>query len=370
MVADGRIDQLNARLAQRGFSPVLTLGMAPAQNQARFAWLIERGIAALSSHAESKPISTNVGFCLLESSRINACAIKVDGEFFVGVNAAFDLSLKKIFVALLADGGIAKKFGIIFNEKYLKDSNEELSFIDRCQFVDLSQIDPDIDEIAVIMTTICFDFICYHEYAHIMSGHLNYLTNDANVFCMSEAHDELENDDEAYSRRVLEHDADAFGAVQSFGNSLKTNIWDKTELTKVLFEDWSKRFQASFIAIFTLFIVLDKLGSSNNVSKSTHPPLAWRSMFALGSLMESACRSSGKTYADYTRDITQPAFDSVANFFLKGGEHDLYFKSLREWYAGGHFDAISDRWSKLVPDLNRLKISPTFILASDLAELK
>ena len=158
---------------------------------------------------------------IIDNSNLNAVVSKGSLGYHIGFNAGTFFLIKDIFGRMMASPNVLVKFG--------DTSKEETSKLYNAQITDFNILnlaselpDPVVPEnytrfaISDYLATIALVFLVRHEYAHIIMGHIDYLTGEANTFAIEEKEREITNTKDSFSMllQTLEMDADSF-AVNS-----------------------------------------------------------------------------------------------------------------------------------------------------------
>lgn len=366
ILPDEFVDDLNIELFKRRLRPVLIIEHIAEAFAIRCRTLLANIVAALSRHAAVRPIKCEVFVCLLQDETINARVIPLNGRYIIAVNAGFGENLELLFRGILSLPEVGAIFGLSGESKF-----EQRSFLtvdklfDSFISYDLPSINPYAADCARILAHIATDFIAYHEYGHLISGHLDYLLSQgADLLSISEQPVGIADRDLALSRRTLEFDADAFAIIQAYWNAESTSLWNSNSAW-ILFPHMLQRFKCMYVAIICLFLFFEtRRSAATEAELRTHPLPAWRSQFAIGSLMTDACRFTGNSYKEFVDEISGPVLVGVLSAIARCCANFPFALDMLAYYDKNVvFSDTLARWAKLRPLLELHKLAPEFNLA-------
>lgn len=189
----------------------------------------------------------NVNIFYTNNMSINACAFKIDTQYFISVNVGAVIKLKEMFDGIVSNQIIKEK--IFNNIDELIDSSELLYF-------------------AMI-------FLIAHEHSHIRFGHcdlINHLYgNKETNFLMEATSNCLAND--GLFRQTLEYDADCCAIANLINRQLMSRDYHNRD-----FNSFSHGVSLCTLACYILFKIFDNGEHTNinnydldNLENSTHP---------------------------------------------------------------------------------------------------
>lgn len=189
----------------------------------------------------------NVNIFYTNNMSINACAFKINNQYFISINVGAVIRLKEIFDNIVLNNIITEK--IFNNQDVLINSSELLYF-------------------AMI-------FLIAHENSHIRFGHcdlINHLFWDKETkFLMEATSNCLAND--GLFRQTLEYDADCCAIANLINRQLMSRDYHNRD-----FNEFSHGVSLCTLACYILFKIFDNGEHINydnydldNLENSTHP---------------------------------------------------------------------------------------------------
>ncbi len=158
---------------------------------------------------------------VVKSNSFNAFAAQDSGWFLIGVNQAVYTVMRKIFCRMLADRRVLPKIGDPSLEEEnlplldLKDSDKVLH--------DTSNVYPKCAKRFVYIYMLyeeCMDFLISHELAHIIRGHVGFMTKGQEGIVYSELSPILNLSDNSLESQAMEAHADLSAAKRCLLSTL------------------------------------------------------------------------------------------------------------------------------------------------------
>lgn len=225
-------------------------------------------------------------FCFINNLSFNAYARKVNDIYFIGINIGAIGLLLDLFYKLLSNKSVLTNYGNInleSNETNIINRvyNNGVSFSGFSSEDDISPNCPTRFELATNYIKIAFTFLIFHEFGHIIRGHLKYkafinesLNSTWNEFNYS--NNDKENLNIPFSQ-TLEMDADSLAT--NWGLIIAKSIINKNDddNIKIIYQNWETFLFHWTFSIYSMirlheYVLFDK----EKFIKSTPPPTSIR----------------------------------------------------------------------------------------------
>lgn len=228
---------------------------------------------------------------LINDYTLNAAAAKQGNQYFIGINIGAILHTFSIFSRMLSSNTILRNIGNAdlegpprkIYDAQLKEASRSLSFYTR----DIIPQDPVRKATSTIFMKHVLDFLLFHEYAHIVYGHLDY--------CLSNA-DKNGSGLDPLILQALEVSADSFATFTSLkfinGMNMEENPIFRQEL-KHLYKGHNQALRMWLFPIYTYFRLFGFANARHSITTDNYPTPACRANLIFENV---------HSYWDYTYD--------------------------------------------------------------------
>lgn len=270
----------------------------------------------------SYPNFPEIHFNLINNYSLNAAATKFEGKYYIGINIGVYFLIFDMFSKMLASKDVLTDIG-----NHLLETNDEkiLSshISEGCLVFNTANVrentflprDPIRTNYAHHLTHIAIKFLVHHECAHILRGHVDFLSHSQNQTMWNEF-ENLQTKPilQPSFSQTMEMDADSLATNHAFmyANYMITHQNELDSFEKIVYKDWNVFVHDWIFAIYCLF----KLFGFNAIDiqkakQKTHPPSIIRLSLIGGNLTPIFSASYG---GDKYHQI-------VVNAFWKGVEN-------------------------------------------------
>ncbi|HEY9048287.1 MAG TPA: hypothetical protein VIN08_20410 [Ohtaekwangia sp.] len=327
---------------------------------------IRRRFSAVNTFLKhSYPNLPEIHLDFIENDSLNAAATKYKGNYFIGINLGSYFLIYDMFMKMLASKSVWPKIG---NNQLETDHKKILkayiNIYDKITFrFDNQDIAIPQDklrlEFAILCTNHAFDFLIYHEIAHILRGHVGYLASlIENNFYWREF-DNLSQRSKLPSdvSQTLEMDADSFATNRSL-NIIASNLKDTKQVNEIFrfaFKDWSTILPIWVFSIYSLFRLFGyRQYAVEDAKKLSHPPSSIRMALIAGNIVTLFELKYGKELIpSVVKDIiesTKAAEDAFSEITFQEANWDIYRNSYTK-ESTDYIFSITDNWNKVRPVL-------------------
>lgn len=305
------------------------------------------------------PKLPRIHFGFVDSPLVNAYALKYEGEYFIAVTAGAIVMLNLVFTRIMANPRTLLRIG---------DANSERSDLPTIPWAELNAeklyeagVRPAAPRdnkrftYAQYVSDQAVMFLVGHEIAHVTRGHVDYLSQHANVSLLSEVGWEGAGE-QRITRQAIEIDADWRSIDARCGSNYLT-----TKHNKGVVPEWSDKplsvddtqFDWAF-AVNVLFRLFgDEVFTGADLQAHSYPPLALRRRLALDFAANTLLRKLGGEHrAMISRLLTDSVEETEKAFFEIGaGKSGGGFQTAFGEEATKHTDMIRQRRKELLHTL-------------------
>jgi hypothetical protein len=235
----------------------------------------------LNSIRTGRPNLPEVYFDFINNSSLNACAAKMEGRYFIGINIGTFFIISDLFFRMLATKNILTQYGDVSNEDDVKKifnaqiTDTNILFIAKDPNEAVAPKNIIRHHLAQVLTSFAIKFLVMHEYGHIIFGHLDYLENKTKNCYWNEI-DEIKNENELDSlfSQTLEMDADCYGIKIGVEQLIyySENINSLKEELKHFYSPLESSLSLWFYSIYSLFRLFGYHNNDITKIKTTHHP--------------------------------------------------------------------------------------------------
>lgn len=295
----------------------------------------------------------------INSSELNAVATKVESKYYIGVNMGAVLLLHDLFNRMLTSPLNFPHIGNSINEKAKKLYNPELTdfstLLVACDTSDLQGAkDSQRRDYAVHLTALSINFLLFHEYGHIVNGHIDLSGHLYKDFTITElSSNSSGNRFNSLMSQTMEMDADQFAFTFSLWFlDLYTQDAFKEFPVKPFYKDFVNCIADLLFAAYSMFRLFGhKSCTIEQLLKCTHPPAGIRQRFifrTLDSLMKSRL-------GDKLNKLISKTINNVEIAFCNISETTLGMDAIKKAYESDLDDLlnlITCNWNNLRPQLD------------------
>ncbi len=224
------------------------------------------------------PTLPNIIGDFIADNSLNAVAGKYEDDYFVGINIGTYFLIGDMFNKMMATKSVFEKIGNIAIETSDKKilnaiiENKSISFDHANTTNVIVAKDPIRRDFGGICTSLIMNFIIFHEFGHIIRGHVGYV-NQFNYNTIEEI-DSAIKPVEPLTYRTLEMDADSFAVNHMFLIGIQyLNVHNLSHPFNLLYKDiptFLSNFIFSIYCLFKLFEIEEfNPAIANNLN---HPP--------------------------------------------------------------------------------------------------
>jgi len=293
----------------------------------------------------------------INNSQLNAVATKVEDKYYIGVNMGAVLLLHDLFNRVLTSPLNFPHIGDSINEKAKKIYNPEITdfstLLVACDTSDLQGAkDSQRRNYAVHLTTLSINFLLFHEYGHIVNGHIDLLGRLNKDFTIAE----LNNNSNGFNSimsQTMEMDADQFAFTFSLWFlDLYTQDPLKKLLTTPFYKDFVDNIADLLFAAYSMFRLFGhKNCPIEQLFKHTHPPVGIRQRFIFRTL---DCLMKDRL-GDTLDELISKTIVNVEKAFCNISESTLGMDAIKKAYESDLDDLmhiVTCNWNNLKPQLD------------------
>lgn len=311
----------------------------------------------------SKKVNNRLPFVnidFINNNEVNAVATKKCGKYFIGIYWGTYFLLWNLFLRMMTSSKVLPHIGNASNEKVIKifspfqlslsslmlasPHDQKVSPIDRTRNVHAGQL-----------TMSAINFLFFHEYAHIIFGHVDLIEHLKYDFSLNEIVRSIDKAD-SLLMQTLEMDADCFAFANSIRLLQQLNDDDSKEPIPIeqrgFYINLENGIQNLLFSSYSLFRLFGyKTYPPEEIARYCHPPPAMRQffIFSLLSSMYIGHKDENKLLALVTQTI-----GDVENAFQEISESVIDRATFIEVFSPGytqHFRSIMLNWNKIRPQL-------------------
>ncbi|RYE24420.1 MAG: hypothetical protein EOP45_05835 [Sphingobacteriaceae bacterium] len=305
------------------------------------------------------------------STSINASVIRKDGIYYAGFNIGVVYLLDRLFNTMLSNPNVLKNIGTSssennttkWNRKYFKDmanfskENLPLNYT--------KPKDPVRVVIAEFLTYLSLSFLAFHEYAHILNGHIGYRDSVQGVNSITESRLSL---DKGKARKkfileqTLEYDADstaAFDIINFIFHYDQNFFFLPTKFRKIV-QNSEKSIALVAFACNSIFEIFgDDSLESEILMERKHPSFDMRRKLLYNTSLHHIYHKMKKgrfdiEVASKLQNYIKAGVELCDKAFLAIGEEgdvslakDFNEKNQR------HLEILYENWHRLMPDIKK-----------------
>ncbi|WP_035052796.1 hypothetical protein [Carnobacterium pleistocenium] len=285
----------------------------------------------------------------------NAIAFKYKNNYFIGLNIGLIRIVKNFYNYLFSRNDVFKE---------IDTSEEQNPDID----INLSELDNYIDTIGDLFNNYDFEsvypkskerknnakhfaanavsYLFFHEYGHIVHGHLDYSIKTNKNFVFFESNSKNEGN---LISQCLEMDADSFAATKTISLIKDPEFWSGSALT------------TGFSSVFMFQLLSTKIDNLNELSNYSHPIPAIRQMIYLNMVYAFFYQFSEKSAEEIAFKVVDVVLKEHKIVFMDvlGLEKEslAIVNSVNE-KVNQHFKIIMNTWNEIRDDLSKYAYGP------------
>jgi hypothetical protein len=302
-----------------------------------------------NARAKHTPKMYPVHFGYVESFHINAFAFTSQNYGFVAVYSGAITALYRFFTNMLASARFLKRIGN-------PDLEEEWTGYPHVPL--RTPKDPRRAMFSGLLITCAIDFLFWHEIAHIMNGHVDFLNATTGLTTLAELTGTVLSEENNLTRQSLEMDADSFATGQGLYNA----FGNLAEPGRVSPDGWREWYSSPELTLFTWVLAIYGFfriffGGATRFDallQTQHPPDNIRLRMVILTLVEFLKRRG--------EDNLIPTVNSMLNEVANTTEHFCALFSavapdptgIQEAFdprATQHIDVLLNHWKTLRPNL-------------------
>lgn len=292
---------------------------------------------------------------LINDYTFNAIAFKYKEKYFIGLNIGLIRIVKHFYNYLFSRNDVFKEIDC---------SEEENPSID----INLSEIDNYIDTIGDLFNNYDFEniypnskkrknnakhfaanavsYLFFHEYGHIVHGHLDYSIETNKNFVFFESNSKQEGN---LISQCLEMDADSFAATKTISLIKDPEFWSGSALT------------TGFSSVFMFQLLSTKIDNLNELSNYSHPIPTIRQMIYLNmvyAFFYQFSEKSAEEIAGKVVDVVLKEHKIVFVDILGLEKNSLAIVQSVNEDVNEHFIKIMNTWNEIRDDLSKYAYGP------------
>lgn len=343
-----------------------------ANAQAAFVEMLRTkviGAFVQKARRSGKPIILEIGY--VDDASFNAFAAHHDGVDIIALHRGninrltttmfFMMDRSEAFADVCGD---EPRLGVTMSASALRydDLDGMLPFIGSDQRLRLS----------FDLASLAENFIIFHELAHILNGHIDWIGERGGLRMLGERGDAAERGLTTLDYQTLEYDADASainilvgGAVRG---ALKKTARDVAIVPTTYDPAISIEIRQLAFALYTVFKLFESApcASVAEVLQVEHPPARVRAQFALVGINTVLQRHFSIPTKVYNIEIARSFIEAeLAWNTLTGEPLDHIFTAPDKDLGTALMELYNERWRDIHPDLDRLKLSKSVAKAWD-----
>lgn len=271
-----------------------------------YAAIVERAENLISAARSAVDGLPPIHFGIIRNERINAFALKSEGEYFIGVTTGTIYMLRLVIGRMLADPGAFESIGDASVEASDLPPLAEYSPMAE-EMSKRFKLESPRDALRTAYATFLQDqammFLIGHEISHISRGHVDFLKSEFGTdFSELGWFSWFKKDTAPLDRQALELDADG-RTTESRVDSVQTALASGQTIPWAPDSDpRSRLIHDTAVAINILFRIFgDSRFSSEGADEATHPPLAVRLLLKDMAMLTGIHRRWGEEFAKSVR---------------------------------------------------------------------
>ncbi|MFA6151717.1 MAG: hypothetical protein WC716_10390 [Chitinophagaceae bacterium] len=235
----------------------------------------------IKSIRTDNPNLPEVYFDFIKNTSLNACASKMDGKYFIGINIGTYFLISDLFFRMLATKTILPEYGDISNEDDVKKifnaqiTDTNILYVAKDPHEKVAPKGIVRHHLAQLLTSFAIKFLVMHEYGHIIYGHVDYLENKTkNCYWSEIAETNNDNKLDSLFSQTLEMDADCYGINIGITQliSYSENINKIKEELNKFYSPLESSLSLWFFSIYSLFRLFGYHNRDIEKMKVTHHP--------------------------------------------------------------------------------------------------
>jgi hypothetical protein len=316
----------------------------------------------------SYPNLPEIHFEFIFNNSLNAAATKYEGEYYVGINIGAFFLIYDMFNKMFSTKSILSGIGNNENENDDKKilscymSSEGITF-DENDFARSISLPKDLirREYARQYTAWAMHFLVFHECAHIIRGHVDFVATKKNKNFWNEFdYSSSPNLYDSSFFQTLEMDADSFATNRSFIlANLMINDYDNLSIVeKQICHNWATFSSNWIFVIYSLFRLFGfNLNDLESAKNKTHPPSTIRLSLIHGNIATLFMKVYGE---NYLKSVSKSTLDSIVQaektfnlITYQENMLDKYFNTFLDQSLSLYVKEITDNWNNV-----RLHLEP------------
>lgn len=368
LLIEGPDEIFNSYLVERGYGrilPVVRNVAAPTTLELRRR-IAEQILAQLP---EPRP-----RFFFVQNEKLNAVAVERKGIYFIGVWDTFFYVLRDTFNRMLSLPNLFPNIGDPSREidrgirQPPPNNLKDLEYRDRDTW-HIRPNDPVRADYAELLTDIAFQYVVFHEAAHVYNGHLGFLASlglsHGSILEVGDLGGSMTSHLPWRARQMLEIDADAFATRGTFKQAIAMY-----REGKVLSEPWPtgvfssgrETIETWATAVYTMFhVMFGTFPAPYKIEELTHPPAHVRLQWAMSTINRgSRLWSQGELDEDVIAVLGSLTLSMEKAYAFISGEplNAQGVVDAIEFAKSNPFDLYADEWARMYPDLRRFARVP------------
>lgn len=304
---------------------------------------------------ESPKSYPEVHLGIINDYKFNAIAFKYKNNYFIGLNIGLIRIVKNFYNYLFSRNDVFKE---------IDTSEEQNPNID----INLSELDNYIDTIGDLFNNYNFEsiypnskerknnakyfaanaisYLFFHEYGHIVHGHLDYSIETNKNFVFFESNTKNKG---SLISQCLEMDADSFAATKTISLIKDPTFWSGSALT------------TGFSSVFMFQLLSTKIDNLNELSNYSHPIPAIRQTIYLNmvyAFFYQFNEKSAEEIAGKVTDIVLKEHKVVFMDILGLDKDSLAIVQSVNKDVNQHFLKIMNTWNEIRDDLSKYAYGP------------
>lgn len=207
-----------------------------------------------------------------------------------------------------------------------------------------------------------FEFLIWHEFAHIIYGHVDYVRSILGSFELKEKKEKSRTMLDPLVSQTLEMCADSFAAKQSLA------IWQLliskpdalTPELRPYFNTWPSVLRMWMFSTYTFFRLFSDLNNANGIRNSFHPPPSVRSHLVQAIARTVLQNTNNAPSTEDIKNICNDAIIAVELAFIEISQEidltHLTFSIQDDAFVHGSF--LIKNWENVKPLLQPFTLSP------------
>ena len=308
---------------------------------------------------------------IIDNNEPNAYATKSGNKYFIGITSGAIVLIYDTFFRIMSSKKILTDVGDpskgMEAKKTLNPTLTELGQLTLPK--EHHETSAPIDNTRILfaqqLIKMVFEFLIWHEFAHVIFGHVDYVHSVLGSFEIEEIEGEKEPHNwlDALVSQTLEMEADGFATNRGLDilDVLITNPDALTSELRPYLNDWSSAIKMWVFAIYTFFRLFSNQNNVRGIEKASHPVPAVRSILVLATVCTILQPKNDAAFLERVSKICIDAAAAVEGAFEEILQQKLdltHFSFIMQEEASAHGHFLMKNRNAIIPLLQPFTYAP------------